>query len=306
MSGRKSLRERHECLTFRMVLQNRKEGLDPMMKGILVGIDGSSFGESALELAIRWGRRFDALVVGLGVLDEPNIHRAEALPIGATHYKSMQGKARFTEAQKKVDRLLESFALRCAKEQVAFKPLEDVGDPAAQFELESQRYDIVLLGKETHFEFATTSRPDDTLVKVLRQGSRPLVVAPLVNSESGRVAIAYDGSVQSARALQSFQASGLASHRDVHLITVAESRLAAARIADRGVEFLSLHGHSAHAVPLESSGQPADVILKQVDQIDAELLVMGAFGKPSLREFFLGTVTRLVLHRATVPVFLYH
>jgi nucleotide-binding universal stress UspA family protein len=277
-----------------------------MIKGILVGIDGSQFSESALELAIRWARRFDALVVGLGVVDEPNIHRAEALPIGATYYKTMQGKAMLAEAQKTVDRFLANFALRCADEQVAFTLLEDVGAPDVQIELESQRYDIVLLGKETHFEFETTRRPDGTLVRVLRHGCRPVVVAPLKLPKTREVVVAYDGSVQAARALQAFEASGLAHDRGIHVVTVADSQLEAARIADRAVQFLSLHDISARAIPLESRGQPAEVILDHVNRVNAELLVMGAYGKPTIREFFLGTVTRLVLGRATVPVFLYH
>ena len=277
-----------------------------MIKGILVGIDGSQFSESALELAIRWAKRFDALVVGLGVIDEPNIHGGEALPIGATYYKSMQGKAMFAEARKKVDRFLENFSLRCSNEHVAFTPLEDVGSPATQIELKSQRYDIVLLGKETHFEFETTSRADDTLVRVLRHGCRPIVIAPLELPETRQVMVAYDGSVQAARALQAVETSGLANDREVHVLTVADSRIKAARIADRAVQFLSLHGIAARAVPLEPSGQPADKILNQVSEVKAELLVMGAFGKPTFQEFFLGTVTRQVLRSTTVPVFLYH
>jgi nucleotide-binding universal stress UspA family protein len=277
-----------------------------MIKGILVGIDGSQFSESALELAIRWAKRFDALVVGLGVIDEPNIHGGEALPIGATYYKSMQGKAMFAEARKKVDRFLENFSLRCSNEHVAFTPLEDVGSPATQIELKSQRYDIVLLGKETHFEFETKSGPDDTLVGVLRHGYRPVVTVPLELPDTRQILVAYDGSVQAARALQAFEASGLATMREVHVITVADSRLEAARIADRAVQFLSLHDITARAIPLESRSQPADAILDQARRVNAELLVMGAFGKPSLREFFIGTVTRLVLSQASVPVFLHH
>jgi nucleotide-binding universal stress UspA family protein len=164
----------------------------------------------------------------------------------------------------------------------------------------------VLLGKETHFEFETTRRPDGTLVRVLRHGCRPVVVAPLKLPKTREVVVAYDGSVQAARALQAFEASGLAHDRGIHVVTVADSQLEAARIADRAVQFLSLHDISARAIPLESRGQPAEVILDHVNRVNAELLVMGAYGKPTIREFFLGTVTRLVLGRATVPVFLYH
>jgi nucleotide-binding universal stress UspA family protein len=259
-----------------------------MIKGILVGIDGSPFSASALELAIRWARRFDAMVIGLGVVDEPNIHGAEALPIGATYYKSMKGKAMFADARNKVERFLRSFALRCADEQVSFTPLEDIGAPAAQIALESQRYDIVLLGKETHFEFETKNQPDDTLARVLRKGCRPVVVAPLKLPKTGKVVVAYDGSVQSARALQAFAASGLANDREVSIVTIADSHLEAARTADRAVQFLSLHNIASRAVPTESSDQPADIILDEVNQLNAELLVMGAYGKPNLREFFSG------------------
>ena len=51
---------------------------------------------------------------------------------------------------------------------------------------------------------------------------------------------------------------------------------------------------------------PAEVILEQVRRLKAGLLVMGAYGQPALREFFLGSVTRKVLEESPVPLFLYH
>jgi nucleotide-binding universal stress UspA family protein len=34
--------------------------------------------------------------------------------------------------------------------------------------------------------------------------------------------------------------------------------------------------------------------------------VMGAYGQPALREFFLGSVTRRMLTECPVPLFLFH
>jgi nucleotide-binding universal stress UspA family protein len=48
------------------------------------------------------------------------------------------------------------------------------------------------------------------------------------------------------------------------------------------------------------------VILETVQMRDAGLLVMGAYGQPVLREFFLGSTTRTILEKCPVPVFLYH
>jgi nucleotide-binding universal stress UspA family protein len=50
----------------------------------------------------------------------------------------------------------------------------------------------------------------------------------------------------------------------------------------------------------------AEVILDQVRQYQARLLVLGAYGQSTLREFFLGSVTRTVLQHSHVPLFLYH
>ena len=40
--------------------------------------------------------------------------------------------------------------------------------------------------------------------------------------------------------------------------------------------------------------------------LDAGMLVMGAYGQSVLREFFLGSVTRMILQECRVPVFCFH
>jgi nucleotide-binding universal stress UspA family protein len=43
-----------------------------------------------------------------------------------------------------------------------------------------------------------------------------------------------------------------------------------------------------------------------VHQVQASLLVMGAYGRSTLREFFAGSMTRTMLRESPVPLFLYH
>jgi nucleotide-binding universal stress UspA family protein len=66
--------------------------------------------------------------------------------------------------------------------------------------------------------------------------------------------------------------------------------------------------HEIVATPhaIGRSRPPARGILEQASQFGARLLVMGAYGHSTLREFFLGSVTRTVLKESTIPVFLYH
>ena len=46
-----------------------------MLKSILVGLDGSPSAATAVELGIQWAKKFNALLVGLGIVDEATIRR---------------------------------------------------------------------------------------------------------------------------------------------------------------------------------------------------------------------------------------
>ena len=183
------------------------------------------------------------------------------------------------------------------------KTLEDVGTPFVQILMEAQRYDLILLGQQTHFDYGREGEPDETLGKVLQDSPRPVVAVPKTLGGGESVVVAYDGSLQAARALYAFEASGLGDSRAVHVVSVASDYEDAARHADRAVGFLRLHGIEADPHPVDTSVPTAEVILQQGPLLEAGLLVMGAYGQPVLREFFLGSVTRTVLKESPVPVF---
>jgi nucleotide-binding universal stress UspA family protein len=102
--------------------------------------------------------------------------------------------------------------------------------------------------------------------------------------------------------LQLFIHCGLHENRAVHLLTIADDAQA---LAERGLELLRAHG--IHAQPHLLEGNHAgEQILLTAAQLDAGLIVMGAYGRPRFREFLFGSVTRELLKRTSVPLFLYH
>jgi nucleotide-binding universal stress UspA family protein len=277
-----------------------------MLKSILIGLDGSEYSSPAVELGIRWAKRFDALLVGLGIIDEPTIRKPEPVPLGASYFKEQRDDALVARARRQIEQFLEEFALRCAEMGVPARVLEDVGLPSEQILLEAQRYDLIVLGQQTFFHFQTQGEPCETLHKVLKNSPRPVVTVPQKLAEGKSVLIAYDGSLQAAHALYALYASGLAEGRPVHVVSVNPDGKQAARLTDRAVEFLRFHDIQAVAHGLASTAKPGEVILEQARHLQADLLVMGAYGQSVLREFFLGSVTRSVLQESTVPLFLYH
>lgn len=276
-----------------------------MLRSILVGLDGSRSSQAALELAIRWTKRFDALLVGLGVVDEPGLHGSEEALVGKAFFAELNTSL-VAESRRLVERSLGQFSIRCAKAGIAFKELENIGTPYVQILMESQRYDVIMLGQQTHFEFGWSDESDETLAKVLAESPRPVVAVPDQLGSGESVVIAYDGSLQAARALSAFVAAGLGQDRDVAVVSVDREHKEAARRADRAIDYL--HAHEVRAVPhvIATPSAPVQVVLEWARKPETGLVVMGAYGQPILREFFLGSVTRTLLKESPVPMFLFH
>lgn len=277
-----------------------------MIRSILVGLDGSTFSGSAIALAIQFARQFDAMVVGLGVVDEPRIRQGDFVPLGASAYKERADNIRLAQATRKVDQILEQFSLRCSEAGVASKVLEDVGAPHEQIVREAQRYDIIVLGQQTYFHFATQETPCETLKTLVKNSPRPVVTVPEKLSEGKAILIAYDGSIQAARALQTFQAIAYNGVAPIHVISVAAEHVEACRHLDHAREFLAFHDIQSTPHPIVSSAAVAQALLQHIGPLDIGLVVMGAYGQPTLREFFFGSVTQTFLKECPVPLFLYH
>jgi nucleotide-binding universal stress UspA family protein len=80
--------------------------------------------------------------------------------------------------------------------------------------------------------------------------------------------------------------------------------------ADPGAELskmLSRHGANVEVCLLpQTLPRVSEVIARHVEDIDADLLVMGAYGHSRFREAILGGATRNMLEHAKVPVFMAH
>jgi nucleotide-binding universal stress UspA family protein len=276
-----------------------------MLQSILVVLDASP-SASAVKQGIRWGKTLNALLVGLGVVDEPAIRRPEAESLGAAYYERPRDTQVLENVRREVQAVLERFSAECAAAGVACKTIENVGLPYAEILRESKQYDLVLFGYETHLRFRAGGRPDETLWHVLKQGPRPVVIVPEKPAPGSSVVIAFNGSPQADRALQAFQTSGLDFGEEVHLVTVDADRGETVSQNERAEEFLRLHGLKAQSSILKPAGTVAQTILEEVRRRQARLLVTGAYGHSTVREFILGSVTNEILKDSPVPVFLCH
>jgi len=73
------------------------------------------------------------------------------------------------------------------------------------------------------------------------------------------------------------------------------------------VRHLRSHGVIAQAKVLASDRSPAGALIERyVRQVDADLLVMGAYGHSRLRDFVLGGATEHLLHEPPTALWMAH
>jgi nucleotide-binding universal stress UspA family protein len=257
-----------------------------------------------VEFGIRWAQHWDTVLVGLGVVDAPTICKAQPVSLGATAYKAQRDEVLSADAHHKVAQLLEHYTQRCTEAGVTCQGRQEVGSPAECLLLDAQQYDLIVLGQQTFFHFETQDKPDETLAVVVKQSPCPVVAVPATLPAGRAVVVAYDGSAHATRALHMFQALGLDSAYDVHVVCVDAQPQRAAGWA-RAVAFLQGHHIEAQTHVCATSASPAHVLLEHVQQLKASLLVMGAYGRSTLREFLGHSVTHTLLQDSPVPLFLY-
>ncbi|CAM5637712.1 universal stress protein [Rhodanobacter lindaniclasticus] len=121
-----------------------------------------------------------------------------------------------------------------------------------------------------------------------------------------RIVIGCNGSLEAIRAIHA-ALPFLKAARQVTLVDGDTRDEDAAR--PRFDPFVHLLRHGVTPRPKyvrASSAMAGEILLKEVGNIDADLLVMGAYGRSRLRERVFGGATRRVLEEATIPVLMQH
>lgn len=274
---------------------------------ILVCLEGSASTEHATDLAIELARELPAGLVGLAIVDEPDIVAGAATSIGGASYRRERNAALLDDAHHQARAWRSRFISRGRAAGVAVRALEVVGRPEDMILAEVPRHDLTVLGRDVNFRFETQENDRYTRDRILRRGRRPVIVVPASRGASGdTVMIAYDGSSAATRALGAAADCGLTRGHEVRVVSVADDGAAAYETARRGCELLDELG--VHATPdnVVSSDSTAIALLARGARIGAGLIVIGGYIPSPLARLMWGSVTHEVIERATTPVFLHY
>jgi nucleotide-binding universal stress UspA family protein len=282
-----------------------------MIKNILVCLEGSPSTEATTMTAIEIARERNASLTGIAIVDEPDIRAGAVTGIGGSSFKHQRDESLLADARVHADDWQATFEGRCKVAGVPARSLESVGRPADIIIAEIERHDLTLIGRDANFRFETNGEDRATREKILRHASHPILLVPERVGHSqpslgATVLVAYDGGAAATRALTSFAASGLAESRKVHVATVDDDGEKAWELAERAVKSLDSMGIHAIVHSIVSVLPNAEALVKFGSEIGASLVVMGAFARSRMAEFFSGSSTRALAECSPMPLYLQH
>ena len=118
--------------------------------------------------------------------------------------------------------------------------------------------------------------------------------------------VAWNGSREGARAVADAMPI-LEATKDVTVLVINPDRSMGDTPGSAIALHLARHGITAEAAHITSRDiDVGDVLLNNVSDRGADLVVMGGYGTPRLRELIMGGMTRSILKHMTVPVLMSH
>ena len=284
-----------------------------MTQRILVVLDPDSDTPIATETAIDIAQRHGGEVTGLAFVDKDSIgQEAAGGGIGSMYFAERLREQLTEETRQRAHELIAQFTQRVEAEGV-----RHTGDRVGEGELvkslldEMRTHDLLVAGRESHFYYADPDRRTHTLAKVLQDAAAATLIVGTARPAVSRVAVAYDGSAPSARAMQKFaHLAPFGTDLDVEVVHVRggsdAERLASERLRADAAAYLQAHGFERVTTTAIESGSPADRICELAQGDRADLVVSGAYAKSGFRKMLFGSSATKLLEQARVPLFLYH
>jgi nucleotide-binding universal stress UspA family protein len=271
---------------------------DIMYKNILLCTDGSPAADVAAEYAVWFAKKLHAhvhalYITDIRVLEGPMLSDLSGA-LGAQPYTALLPQLQQIQREKAAA-LLAAARKRCEDAHVSCQTAHETGS-LVQIMLDyEKRADMVALGQRgEHAKWSGGMLGSSVERMVTPEKFRPIK----------HMLLAYDGSVESNKALHAVIDLAVALGADVTIVTVCqrENEEAASKVLKDAQQQALDHKLNPGAQLVH--GNPETEILNQCQKTGADLIVMGAYGHTRIRELIIGSTTSHVLRKAAVPVLL--
>ncbi len=283
----------------------------PVDGTVMACLDVSQYNRSVVDYAAWASRRLTAELQCLHVLDDKTRRSAGVDFSGSigmdaqSHLLDELAELDARQARIEMQQGRAMLAEACARAEAAgaHRPvsLQRQGPlPRALTELEDG-VRLFVLGKRGESADINRDHLGANLERVVRSVHRPILVSPRAYRDVQRFAIAFDGSATTRKCVEMVCMSPLLAGLSCHLVTAGSPPDGQAGI-DWAVERLQAAGFDPQTHV--ESGDADRVIADRVEQLDIDLLIMGAYGHSRIRRMIVGSTTTTLLRNCRIPILL--
>ncbi len=276
---------------------------------VVLHLDAHPRLDGRIDQAARLARRFESHLVGLAAADHGRFGHSVVTGLSRTARLAQAADESRATARDRAERFQQCMEMSMAS--VSFEAVVDEDDDVTALARRSTCCDLLVLTQPDP-AWSGHERSLGQLEQVVLQSAAPTLVLPFAGRHSlsaDRVMIGWDGSHEAARAVAG--ALPLLQRASwVHLV-----RCETGVDVDRGVEgsgfdlpreWLGRHGVRIDASLERSGNDVCTALLARAAALDADLVVMGAWGMPRWAERLVGGTTRSMFSSMDVPVLMSH
>jgi len=209
------------------------------------------------------------------------------------------------ELANRCDDNIRVFKETCNKKNVRYLVHRDRGIPINEIIRESRFADLMILDAKTSFVMQDEAAPTGFAKKVLMGAECPVIVAPERFTSIGEIVFTYDGSASSVFAIKQF----------THLFPQLDEKAATLLYINEGdrqaiedrrdiANWLSVHFSVINIVSLD--GDLKTTLFEYLDSKMFTIVVMGAYGRSAISQFFKRSSADTVIQALDLPVFIAH
>ncbi|HYK80269.1 MAG TPA: universal stress protein [Micropepsaceae bacterium] len=168
---------------------------------------------------------------------------------------------------------------------------------------EAGKHDLVVIGRARQKQ----GLAQDTLERLIRECERPLLIPTkeTPNSLTGAIMVCWNGSDNVCKTVRACEPL-LARAQRLVFVSIGGLDAAAVRERDQLSSLFAKQGVSAELRNLPSDGRVPEALARAASELDATLIVMGAYGRWRLRQLILGSCTEDSLRCIERPILLMH
>lgn len=269
-----------------------------MISTVLLASDGSEAAKSAERYALALASRTQARLLGISVVEDRLVRgfREDGLGVAPPPAELLA-----TYARARADAVARNLTDQARSQGIEIHCDTAQGIADDLIVERGQQADVLVLGRDGHAKNCRTGLIGSTVDGVVRKSAKCALVVPGGAQLAGPIVLGFDGSPGSRLAASVAVDIARKVGEPLHVFVDSKDK---GRAIARFDEVRSLVGTLAVPVREISStlGRPDVKLVDSAREVRAGLIVMGAFGRNRITEYFLGSNSAAVVRTSPIAV----